>query len=422
MWRLLLFVLIGTAAAQPDTKVAASSCVRCHLELEEELQQPAKLSSEDIHFQKGLSCHNCHGGDPTIGVETGGPEDSMSRAKGYIGVPKRGKIAGLCASCHNNLDTMRRYNPQARVDQYSEYVTSVHGKQYLKGDSNVATCTDCHSAHGVRSVSNPTSPVYATNVADTCARCHADAKRMAAYKIPANQRELYGKSVHGEALIKNRDLSAPTCNDCHGNHGATPPGVDSVANVCGQCHATQWDLFNKSPHKKAFAENQLPACVTCHEHHGILRTSDNMLGVEASANCVTCHERGSAGYAAAEAMKRGITRLQTRLDAATELLHRAERAGMEVSRPIYDLSEAKNHLVLARVEIHGFDLAALDKTLAEGEKITLASEQSGWKAMSDLAYRRKGLAVSVVILLAMIGLLVAKIRQIESAKAKGSGG
>lgn len=413
MWPLMLVTLMGAAADQPAANLPASTCVQCHLEQEGDLQTPAKLSAGDIHFKNGLSCHNCHGGDPTVGIDKGGPEDSMSKAKGYIGRPDRKTVVKLCASCHSNPDFMRRFNPKARVDQYAEYLTSVHGKKYQGGDKNVATCIDCHGAHGVLAVTNPTSPTYPTNVAATCARCHADRTRMSSYGIPTDQMEQWSKSVHGTALLKNNDLSAPACNSCHGNHGAAPPGVDSVANVCGQCHVMQWDLFGQSPHKKAFAENKLPACVSCHEHHGIRKTSDVMLGTEKAATCVTCHDPGSKGFIAAAAMKSGISGLRDHLESARELLETAERAGMEVSKPVYEMAEGRDRLVLARVQVHRFDAATLNTVLQEGEKIAATSEQSGQKALRDLAFRRKGLAVSVVILLFMIGLLLLKIRQLK---------
>ncbi len=412
MWHLTLFLLLAFQASQPPAKAAASSCVQCHLDLDGELQAPAKLSAQDIHFRRGLSCNSCHGGDPSASDA----EASMSRAKGFIGKPERKKIAALCASCHSNPAFMRRYTPQARVDQYAEYLTSVHGKKYVAGDPNVATCSDCHEAHGILDVKNPNSPVYAPNVAATCGRCHSDAKRMGPYGIPTNQQELYTNSVHGVALIKNRDLAAPTCNSCHGNHGAAPPGVDTVANVCGQCHAIQWDMFQKSPHQAAFAEANLPACVTCHEHHDIKKTSDDMLGTEQAALCVNCHDKDSKGYAAAAQMKAGIITLKTNLDSAQALLHKAETAGMEVSKPLYDLTEGRDRLVLARVNVHYFDSASLNKVLSEGEKIAQASQASGAQALDELAYRRKGLAISVIILLIMIGLLLLKIREIAQKK------
>jgi hypothetical protein len=234
---------------------------------------------------------------------------------------------------------------------------------------------------------------------------------MAGYGIPTDQLELYSKSVHAEALIKNRDLAAPTCNNCHGNHGAVPPGVDSVANVCGQCHAGQWDLFIQSPHKAAFAAAGFPACVSCHGNHDVARTSDEMLGIDPSSKCVMCHDKGSKGYEVAAAMKAGIVGLQRNLDAAHQVLGRAERAGMEVGRPLYDLVQGRDRLARARVEVHRFNLTVLQKDLEEGNKIAAGAEQSGWDALAELSFRRKGLAVSSVILLSMIGMLLLKIRQ-----------
>ncbi len=409
MWQQLLLVMfIGQAPAPPAA--AGDLCIKCHLEMGDALAAPVKLSAQDIHSQNGLTCTACHGGDPAKSA----PEEAMNARQGFVGKPARKQIGLLCAKCHSRPDFMRKYNPQARVDQYSEYLTSVHGKKNQEGDQNVATCIDCHGAHGIRAPKDPNSPVYVTNVAATCGRCHSDAKLISPYDIATNQQELYSKSVHGEALMKQRDLSAPTCNSCHGNHGATPPGVDAVANVCGQCHVTQWDLFNQSPHRKAFAENKWPACVTCHQNHEILRPTDAMIGGEEPATCVICHQEESAGFRAALEMKQEITNLQARLTAADQVLERAQRAGMEVSGPIYQLAEGRNQLVLARVQVHRFAPSTLKKTVSAGDVIAAASEQSGWKALQDLAYRRKGMAVSALILLGMIGLLLLKIRRLKN--------
>ena len=411
MWQqFLLIVIFGQAPAQATANPAQSTCVTCHLDMGDPYAAPVKLSAQDIHFQKGLSCDSCHGGDPA----RTDPAESMDPRRGFVGKPAGKQIGSFCAGCHAKIDFMRKFNPQARVDQYSEYLTSVHGKKNQAGDPSAATCIDCHGAHGVRAVNNPNSPVYPTNVAETCGRCHSDSKRMGAYGIRTDQQALYTGSVHGEALIRQRDLAAPTCNDCHGNHGATPPGVDSVANVCGQCHVTQWDLFGKSPHSKVFAENDWPACVTCHRNHDIQRTSDTMIGVGQPSLCLNCHAQGSAGYQAAQQMKSGLADLQSRLAAASDVLEQAERSGMEVSRPIFQLSEARDRLILARVEIHAFNAAALQKIADEGGRIAADSEQSGRQALAELAYRRKGLAVSALILVCMIGLLLLKIRQLKA--------
>jgi hypothetical protein len=154
--------------------------------------------------------------------------------------------------------------------------------------------------------------------------------------------------------------------------------------------------------------------VTCHEHHDIAPPTDAMLGTEPKATCVMCHDESSNGFAAARIMKAGVVQLSGNLDAARELLQKAERAGMEVSKPLYDLSEGRDKLILARVDIHGFNADAVKKNLDEGEKIAAASLDSGRKALDDLAYRRKGFGISAAILLMMIGLLVVKIKQISN--------
>ena len=138
-----------------------------------------------------------------------------------------------------------------------------------------------------------------------------------------------------------------------------------------------------------------------------------MLGVEQGATCLDCHDSDSRGYRVASEMRAGILGLQNRLDAAQQVLQRAERAGMEVSRPLFDLVEGRDRLVRARVEIHAFDLARFQKILAEGEQIAEDSRNTGIRALEELAFRRKGLAVSALIIVAMIGLLLLKIRQIE---------
>ena len=78
--------------------------------------------------------------------------------------------------------------------------------------------------------------------------------------LPTDQRAKYEKSVHHAAMAEKNDLSAPTCNDCHGNHGAAPPGVGAVTNVCGTCHSVFATRFALSTHAQIFDRG----CVECH--------------------------------------------------------------------------------------------------------------------------------------------------------------
>jgi len=101
-----------------------------------------------------------------------------------------------------------------------------------------------------------------------------------------------------------------------------------------------------------------------------------------------------------------IALLQKSYDSSYAILKNAEHAGMEVSLPLFELGEAKTALIKSRAAIHGFDQALLDKEVGPGVKISEKSHERGVRALDELQFRRKGLAVSAVIIFALvIGLI-----------------
>ncbi|MDD5542143.1 MAG: cytochrome c3 family protein [Acidobacteriia bacterium] len=401
----LLGLLFGTLGAQEKP----NTCLECHSMLEGSLQIPPQKWNADIHKTKGLGCADCHGGDPTQMDD----QKAMNRAKGFVGAPQGAALVQMCGKCHSDAAFMKKYNPSLRVDQVSEYFTSVHGKRLKTGDQNVATCISCHGVHEIRPVSDPRARVYPTNVADTCGACHSNDKLMAPYKIKTHQKEEYQLSVHYEALMKKGDLSAPTCNSCHGNHGAAPPGVGSVTNVCGQCHSVFADLFNKSPHKAAFNQMGLPACVYCHGNHGIKHPEDTLLGVDDKTLCSQCHTSGDPGFQQAQTMRQAIDQLKNSIASSEAVLSEAEHKGMEVSQPVYDLIEARQDLTKARTQVHAFNAASLQVFVQAGLNITHRATEKGHQALAEYQFRRKGLAISLVVILIVIVGLYFKIRQVD---------
>jgi len=386
------------------------SCLDCHSTLPDPLGVSQEKFSHDIHAQKGLTCASCHGGDPT----SDDPDKAMSRKAGWKGQIDRKQIPQLCGRCHSDPSYMRQFNPSLRTDQLSQYQTSVHGKRFAAGDTKVAVCTDCHSVHDLRAPSDPVSTVNPVNVANTCAHCHADSGYMSSYKIPTNQFAEYSKSVHHEALIDRGDLSAPTCTTCHGNHGATPPGVASVANVCSTCHVFQSQLFDASPHKQAFASAGLPACVTCHSNHGIVHPTDEFISTGAKSVCRQCHAEGDAGYATAAKIEQQLGQLETAIAGANQILGTAERSGMEVSQAKLELIQSKDALIKARVTIHSFNADRVAADTKPGLEIAAKDYDAGQKALAERNYRRIGLGISLIaIALVLVGLRL-YIKQIES--------
>jgi hypothetical protein len=109
-----------------------------------------------------------------------------------------------------------------------------------------------------------------------------------------HQFDEWRRGVHGRALLAKGDLSAATCNDCHGNHGAMPPGVDSVANACGACHGKIAKVFAETRMKHKFQEVGLPGCATCHGTHETIHPSDELLGMHSGRSGPRCHNERSA--------------------------------------------------------------------------------------------------------------------------------
>jgi len=417
---LALSALTLVTAAEPPRPPAgptplATSCAMCHAEMDGDLQDPVTRARDDIHFQKGLSCHDCHGGDPLAMDDM---DAAHSRARGWKGKPARTAIPGLCARCHSDAVFMKRFDPHARVDQLSEYLTSRHGKRLSAGDDRVAVCVDCHGVHGIRAVSDPRSSVYPTNVADTCGRCHTNVDLMRSYGIAADQFGDYKKSVHAHALYDGGDLSAPTCNDCHGSHGAVPPGVDSVASICGSCHGREATLFRETEEKKKIDLSPCIRCMVCHGNHAVLRPTDDMLGVGPKSTCTGCHSEGEKEYVAAEQMGAAVQKLTLTLHEAHEILDRAERTGMEVSADRFALQKGREQLVETKVLAHSFDQERFMKAAQEGLDVAAAGIAAGHRAFSELRFRRVGLALSLLVIIAVIVALTLKVRQIEKRSVR----
>ena len=407
----LLFLL---APALLLGEPAKDTCVECHAAMDGSIQRPALLIKDDVHTANGVSCADCHGGDRS----SDDLSVAMSKARGFVGKPSRAAIPQFCAKCHSNPDYMRRFRPQQRVDQFELYKTSIHGKRLAAGDENVATCVDCHSVHDIRAVKDGMSPVHPLHIPDTCGRCHADAKKMAKYGIPTNQLAQYHTSVHWSALTKRGDLSAPSCASCHGNHGAKPPQVESVAAVCGSCHVLFEQLYEKSPHQAVFsAAGGGGGCIVCHSNHGIHQPSTAML-VGPDAVCSQCHEPSTPGGDAAVRMAGWIDKLDASLKHSEEVLASAERYGMEVSEAQVRLMDGREDLIKARLALHSFQPEDMHKPIEAGMAIAGETLRTGQAALKEKDFRRFGLAVSAVFIAITVAAIWLLIRRRE---ADGSG-
>ncbi len=477
----LLWAVLPIASAQSRV----NQCLTCHEALDD---KPSGLFKHDVHFEKGVTCAGCHGGDPSAEEM----DQGMASEKGFIGVPKGDDISKACARCHSNASIMvkeynsvlprnqseilatsvhgklsttgkehiaqcttchnahgivsaknpaspvhplnvtktcskchadaafmRAYNPALPVDQLEKYRTSVHGVKNNHGDAKVAACASCHGSHDIRSASDVKSKVYASNLPTTCGTCHANRNYMKGYKIPTDQVRKFSSSVHGKALLEKHDLGAPACNDCHGNHGAAPPDIESVSKVCGTCHALNASLFASSPHKAAFDSRRLPECETCHGYHEIVAGTDDLLGVSPNAVCSRCHNenRNPKGYAAARNMRQLIDSLESFEINADSLVANAEQKGMEVSEARFKLRDTRQARLQSRTMVHAFDEQKFREVISKGVEVASLVTAEGQSAIDEYYFRRWGLGIATLIITIVAGSLYLTIRRIEKAQS-----
>jgi predicted CXXCH cytochrome family protein len=360
-----------------------------------------KTTAGNARILQCTTCHQAHG---------------IVRVKDPASPVSPINVVKVCSGCHSNAALIRSYNPSLPVDQLEKYRTSVHGIRNAKGDPKAAGCASCHGGHDILPARDVKSRVYALNLPATCARCHGDASYMKEYGIPTDQFARFEKSVHGQALLVKHDLAAPACNDCHGNHGATPPGVESISKVCGTCHALNADLFSASPHKKAFDEMQLPECETCHGNHEIAAPTTSMLGVGEDALCSRCHSSTDLpkGYAAASAMRSLLDSLEHAEAFAKAGVEEAEQKGMEIGEAKFKLRDVRQARLETRTVVHAFNEKQFREVADRGLAEAGAVRHEADLALGEFLFRRVGLGIATLIITLLVVVMFLYIRRIEA--------
>lgn len=371
-----------------------NSCLVCHSEIKVEYL-------ESIHAAFNVTCVACHGGDPTT-LET---EKAHALEAFFRGTPQRPEIPELCASCHSDPVRMKPYG--LRTDQYSEYQTSQHGKLLAQGDTRVAVCSDCHTAHKILPAWEPRSTVHPENIPSTCAHCHADKKLMEPYGIPTDQFEGFRQGVHGQALLEQGNTKAPSCATCHGTHGATPPGVADVSKVCGTCHSNERAYFDASPHKKPMDEARISECASCHSNHQI-EPADRKLF---DRICTSCHGSNSKEQLVGQKLKTLLAGAYEALEEATQLFERAQQRAIDVSPYRSRLIEARSYFLQALPVQHSLDVAHIEELTRRAKSIADDIRGGIHSLQGAVTIRVLGLSLVWVFLLLLIIVIYLVLRE-----------
>jgi hypothetical protein len=424
---------VPTPIAHPDGG-GVNGCLDCHAAVNDKQATIATDWKGSVHAQAGVGCADCHGGDPRSDQIT----VAMDPDGGFVGAPDRLATVALCGSCHANVERMRASG--LPTDQYAKYWSSVHGQRLaVAKDDRVAICTDCHGSHAIKKVSDPSAKVFPLNVPELCASCHADADRMQPYGIPTDQFSIYSQSVHGKALLVDKDVRAPSCASCHGAHDAKPPTSANVVEVCGKCHTATQDLYQQSRHSQLQAA--APKCWTCHGTHDVsqpgsqlffhpeqpnytcdtchdlathtLRLELSRFAAEPDRRCDTCHHPDSEIYAQIKGISDAVRSAETSYGGASAEIDRAAALGMITEDADLSLAQAKTSLIQAQAAVHTTKLKLVADLSADARKKAEDALGLATAKVDESVFRREAMVVVLGFIVISVVFLVAVKRQLD---------
>jgi len=227
------------------------------------------LSSPSVLAEDQNGCLTCHGTPDFSKTEADGRVVSLYVSRELVNIAAHRFID--CGTCHGSVPhssnspltklSLAEKCGQCHQYEYKLHINSVHGEQLQQGNTDVATCVDCHSTtqspHSIIRVLEYNAPAFKKNISQTCARCHDDPTLMANYGVVEKVYESYMRSFHGKAIklgtYEVTQVDTATCTNCHGVHDikstddpeSPVAGLDSLAATCENCHKGAGTEFAK---------------------------------------------------------------------------------------------------------------------------------------------------------------------------------
>jgi hypothetical protein len=219
------------SAAKTHRNNAMALCISCHEDESLTSQVPALPTPARImSFEKSVHGHaflvEGNHTAPTC-IDCHGSHDFLPSDDPHSPVYKQ-QISVTCGKCHRSIA--------------HDYNQSVHGATLAQGILESPTCTNCHGEHDIRTLTDPDSKVFVTNVSKTCSDCHTADKIVAKFGLKADRIATFKESFHG-AASQLGDPRVANCASCHGVHEiypqSDPRSMINSANIqktCGNCH------------------------------------------------------------------------------------------------------------------------------------------------------------------------------------------
>jgi Cytochrome c552 len=146
------------APAGKAAKAEKNSCVDCHSDPKfmvqnKKLYDYFQAWTDSIHAQEGVTCSDCHGGNPKASSKAAAHgSEPLSSANAASPINYR-NIPVTCAKCHQTIFNMYRQS------QHFKHL------KVAKGDEQGPNCVTCHGSLNV-------TVLTVNNVRQTCQQCH----------------------------------------------------------------------------------------------------------------------------------------------------------------------------------------------------------------------------------------------------------
>jgi hypothetical protein len=273
----------------------------------------------------------------------------------------------------------------------------------VSGVRHFAECATCHGNH---SVMRPTLAMLAPLPPYPCAFCHEDvAGAEGAMFEPEDLREGYARTRDallaqaegrtGSELFDwmvDRMLALPV-HHVEGGVALSP----AFERLFQRFRIGKTTVTTRDPETGAQFQEAVVRCSHCHTLEPLLGSGE---GFRVAADMI---ER-----------MREITSLTAR---AERIMLRARAGGVPVQTELSSLDRAIDAQIELEALVHGFRTdagSAFATTQAEGLAQARAAIASGRDALEELAARRRGLAVALVLIVLVLAGLRAKIRRLAS--------
>jgi hypothetical protein len=267
-----------------ETITTKVDCSACHAEVAQQFQRSTHGTLLAKNDKNAPTCVECHGTHRVRGKRE--PDSATFPTN----------VPALCARCHREGQKAAVRYTGAQHEIIEHYTESIHGKGLLKSGLTVtATCTNCHTAHGVLPRSDSASSVNPAQLPQTCGACHHGIEQQ------------FENSIHSRKVSRS-DQPLPVCADCHTAHSIRRADADAfkldIMGRCGRCHkevaASYFDTYHGKVSRLGYTKTA--KCYDCHGAHDVLKVTDprsHLSRANVVATCQKCHEgatRRFAGY------------------------------------------------------------------------------------------------------------------------------